>query len=99
MLSCMQNSTVSLMTAIVVAIVVFLLGVAWAAAKGARKNYQTIKGGVGPARKAYWAAVGGIVKIGVWVAVLLIALVAWQVNDVRKAGHATPTPSPSVSHR
>lgn len=95
----MQNSSVSLMTAIVTAIIVFLLGIAWATVKGARKGYQTAKGGVGTARKTYWTAVGGIVKIGFWAVLLLVVLVVWQVHDLKTVNDTTPTPGPSVSHR
>ena len=99
----MQNSSASLMTAIVTAIIVFLLGIAWATVKGARKSYQTAKGGVGAARKSYRTAVGSIIKIGFWAVLLLVVLVVWQVHDLKTVNDSTPTPgpsvSPSVSHR
>jgi ABC-type Fe3+ transport system permease subunit len=95
----MRNSSVSLMTAIVTAIIVFLLGIAWAGVRSARKNYRTLKGGVGAARKGYWSAMGGIIKIGFWAVLLLVVLVVWQVHDLKTVNDSTPTPSPSVSHR
>jgi ABC-type Fe3+ transport system permease subunit len=95
----MQNSSVSLMTAIVTAIIVFLLGIAWATVKGARKSYRTAKGGVGAARKTYWSAMGGVIKVGFWAALLLVVLVVWQFHDLKTVNETTPTPSPSVSHR
>ena len=99
----MQNSSVSLMTAIVTAIIVFLLGIAWATVKGARKNYRTIKGGVGAARKSYWSALGGVIKVGFWAVLLLVVLVVWQVHDLKNVDASTPSPShsasPSASHR
>jgi hypothetical protein len=93
----MQNSSVSLVTAVVTAIIVFLLGVAWSSVRGANKAYKTIKAGVKPARKAFWGSVGGVLKVGFWAVVLLIALVAWQVHDVRTADDQKPAPSPSAS--
>ena len=44
--------------------------------------YKTIKNGVKPARKLFWLSLGGVVKIGFWVVVLLALLVFWQVRDV-----------------
>jgi ABC-type Fe3+ transport system permease subunit len=78
----MQNSSVSLLTAVVAGFILFLLGVAWTRMKSANGAYKTIKNGVKPARKLFWLSVGGVVKIGFWVVVLLAVLVMWQVRDV-----------------
>jgi hypothetical protein len=78
----MQNSSVSLLTAAVAGFILFLLGVAWTKMKSANGAYKTIKNGVGPARKLYWISIGGVLKIGFWVVVLLAVLVFWQVRDV-----------------
>jgi len=95
----MQNSSVSLLTAVLTGFIVFLLGVAWARVKGSRAALRTLKSGVPVARKAFWSSVGGVLKIGFWAALLLFVLVVWQVNDVRTVTDQEPAPSPSVSHR
>jgi ABC-type Fe3+ transport system permease subunit len=94
----MPNSSVSLMTAIITAVIVFFFGVAWTTLAGAKKSYKTAKGGVGTARKSYWTAVASIVKIGVWLTVLVIALVAWQVHDIRTVDDSKPNSTPTSSH-
>jgi uncharacterized integral membrane protein len=78
----MQNSSVSLLTAVVTGFILFLLGVAWTRMRAARGALKTIKNGVPAARKVFWLSVGGVVKIGFWVLVLLAVLVVWQVRDV-----------------
>jgi hypothetical protein len=95
----MQNSSVSLLTAVVTAIIVFLFAVAWVTAKAALNTLRTAKNSVGPARKTFWSMVGRVIKIGVWLVVLIIALVAWQAGDIRNADERKPVPSPSVSRR
>ena len=86
----MQHSSVSLLTALIVTVIVFLLGAAWAVMKRANRDYKTIKNSVGPARKNFWASFRTMVKFGFWVAVLLLVLVAWQVRDVRDGDADTP---------
>jgi cytochrome bd-type quinol oxidase subunit 2 len=86
----MQHSSVSLLTALIVTVIVFLLGAAWAVMRRANRDYKTIKNSVGPARKSFWASFRTMVKFGFWVAVLLLVLVAWQVRDVRDGDADTP---------
>ncbi len=86
----MQNSSVSLLSAVIAGVILFLLGVAWTRMKSARGNYTTIKNSVGPARKAMWGTLGGLVKIGFWVIVLVAVLVMWQVRDIRAADERNP---------
>lgn len=86
----MQNSSVSLLTAVITGVILFLLGVAWTRMKSARGNYTTIKNSVGPARKAMWVSLGGVVKIGFWVIVLIGVLVVWQVRDVSAGNDRRP---------
>ena len=86
----MQNSSVSLLSAVVAGFVLFLLGVAWTRMKSANGNYKTIKNGVKPARKLFWLSLGGVVKIGFWVVVLLALLVFWQVRDVNAGNDKGP---------
>ena len=86
----MQNSSVSLMSAAVAGFILFLLGVAWTRMKSANGAYKTIKKGVKPARKLFWLSIGGVVKIGFWVVVLLSFLVLWQVRDVNSTNGKDP---------
>jgi hypothetical protein len=94
----MQNSSVSLLTAMLTGIIVFMLGLAWARVRGARKALTTIKQGVPAARKLFWVSIGGVLKVGFWAALLLFVLVAWQMRDIRAADERQPSPSPSVRH-
>ena len=86
----MQNSSVSLLTAVIAGVILFLLGVAWTRMKSARGNYKTIKNSVGPARKAMWVSLGGVVKVGFWVLVLVGVLIVWQVRDISAADRRNP---------
>ena len=86
----MQNSSVSLLSAVVAGFILFLLGGAWARMKSANRAYKTIKNGVKPARKLFWLSLGGVVKIGFWVVVLLALLVFWQVRDVNAGNDGDP---------
>jgi hypothetical protein len=40
---------------------------------------------VKPARKAMWASVAGVLKVGFWVVVLTAVLIMWQVRDVTQS--------------
>ena len=51
----MQHSSVSLLTALIFTVVVFLLGAAWAVMRRANKDYKTLKNAVKPARKTFWS--------------------------------------------
>jgi cytochrome bd-type quinol oxidase subunit 2 len=97
----MQHSSVSLLTALIVTVIVFLLGSAWAVMRRANRDYKTLKGAVPAARKTFWGSFRTMVKFGFWVAVLLLVLVAWQVRDVRDGDADTPlipaNVKPSVS--
>ncbi|WP_127500149.1 hypothetical protein [Actinoplanes solisilvae] len=94
----MSNSSVSLMTAVVTAIVVFFFTAAWVASKSARSNLRTAKAAVAPARKAVWSTVGGVIKLGALVVFLLIVLVAWQASNTDEEGAGrSPASGPSPS--
>lgn len=96
----MQNSSVSLLTAVLTAIVVFLFTTAWITAKAARNTLRAAKASVGPARKTFWSTIGGVIKMGALAGFLLIVLVAWQARDIQASDEpAGPTPSPSASRR
>jgi hypothetical protein len=95
----MQNSGVSLVTAIITAIVVFLFTTAWITAKAARNTVRLAKAAVGPARKTFWSSIGGVLKMAVFAAILLVALIAWQARDMKEVDQRKPGPAPSASHR
>lgn len=95
----MQNSSVSLLTAVLTGIIVFLLGLAWAKVRSARKALTTLKSGVPAARKAMWSSVGDVLKVGFWAALLLFFLIAWQMRDIKNVDDQKPAPAPSVSRR
>ena len=92
----MLNSSVSLLTAIVTAIVVFFCTVAWVTMVAARNTYRKAKASVAPARKTMWSAIGSLFKVGVLAAIFVLILVAWQAKDIADAADDTPSPSPSV---
>jgi len=93
----MQNSSVSLLTAVVTAVVVFFFATAWITTRAARNTYRLAKAAVKPARKTFWSTIGGVIKVGFFAVVLLLALVAWQARDIQNAGDEKPAPAPSVS--
>ncbi|MGX6601538.1 hypothetical protein ACWKSP_05290 [Micromonosporaceae bacterium Da 78-11] len=99
----MQNSTVSLLTALVTAVAVFLFALAFITAKAARNTLRSAKAAVGPARKTFRSTIGGVVRAGVWVVLLLVALVAWQARDIENVNDPQPStssvPGPSASPR
>ncbi|WP_436524687.1 hypothetical protein [Actinoplanes sp. HUAS TT8] len=92
----MLNSSVSLLTAVVTAIVVFFFTAAWVSMKGAREGYRKAKAAVPSARKSMWSAIGSLFKIAVLAAILGLILVAWQAKDLADAADEKPGPSPSV---
>jgi UDP-N-acetylmuramyl pentapeptide phosphotransferase/UDP-N-acetylglucosamine-1-phosphate transferase len=95
----MPNSSVSLVTAIITAVVVFLFATAWVTAKAARNTVRAAKAAVPAARKVFWSTIGGVFKLGLFAAILAIALIAWTARDVQKADQQTPTPAPSATRR
>jgi hypothetical protein len=94
----MPNSSVSLLTAIVTAFVVFFFAAAWVRMKSARGGYRTAKAAVELTRKSMWSAIGSLLKFAALAAVLVVVLVAWQARDLADAADGTPSPSPSVHH-
>jgi len=95
----MPNSSVSLLTAIITAVVVFLFATAWITAKAARNTLLGAKAAVPPARKVFWSTIGGVIKLGLFAAILAIALIAWTARDLQRADQQTPTPAPSATRR
>jgi H+/Cl- antiporter ClcA len=95
----MQNSSVSLLTAILTAIVVFFFTTAWVTAKAARNTLRAAKATVPNARRTFRSTIFGVVRLGLFAALLLFALIAWSARDVRTADDRSPAPGPSASHR
>jgi UDP-N-acetylmuramyl pentapeptide phosphotransferase/UDP-N-acetylglucosamine-1-phosphate transferase len=94
----MANSGISMVTAIVTAIIVFLFTTAWITAKAALNTLRKAKSAVPDARKTYRSTVGGVVKMGLLLAILVFALVAWAASEVQSADDEKPAPGPSASH-
>jgi hypothetical protein len=92
----MPNSSVSLLTAVVTALVVFFFTAAWVSMKGARDGYRKAKAAVAPARKSMWSAIGSLFKFAVLAAIFALMLVAWQARDIADAADEKPSPSPSA---
>lgn len=95
----MQSSVAAGLTAIITAVVVFLFTTAWFTAKAARNTVRTAKAAVPAARTLFWKTIGGVIKMGLLVAILVIALVAWSARDLQRADEHKPAPTPSASHR
>jgi ABC-type Fe3+ transport system permease subunit len=91
----MPLSSVSLLTAIVVGIVIFGLGYFANAFRGARKTYKGAKSGVPKARKSYFAHLWLLIKWCAGAVLIVAVLLAWTVNDVQDASSDDPAPSPS----
>ncbi len=66
----------------------------------ANKDYKTTKAAVPALRKGFWRAWWSAVKVGFWVVLAGIVLVAWMVRDVRETPenvNSVPKSTPSVS--
>jgi ABC-type Fe3+ transport system permease subunit len=50
----------------------------------ANSDYKDTKAKVLPLRKAYWAAWWAATKVGFWVFIIGLLLVAWVLNDAQK---------------
>jgi hypothetical protein len=59
-----MHSSVSVITAVVVTVVLFLLGYARAVWVRARRDYRTTKAAVKPLRKLLWLAIWRTLKVG-----------------------------------
>jgi heme/copper-type cytochrome/quinol oxidase subunit 2 len=93
----MLLSSISLLTAIIVGIVVFWLGYVTNAFRGARKTYKGAKSGVPKARKSYFAHMWILIKWCAGAVLIVAVLLTWTVNDVKDASNSNPSPSPSPS--
>lgn len=82
--------------------ILYGLGYARAVMHRANVDYKRTKEALPGLRKGFWRAWWKVVKVGFWVTLAFIGLVAWAVHDVSEntpAPAATVTPSPSRSHR
>ena len=91
----MSNSSVSLVTAILVGIVLFGLGYVWNAFRGARILLKGAKGSVPKARSLYWGSLGRLLKWGAIAVAVVFVLVTWSTRDASSS--STPPPSPASS--
>ena len=94
----MANSSVALVTAILVGVAIFGLGYFANAFRGARKTLIGAKGGVPAARKSYWMHLWLLIRFGALAVGILFVLVTWTVRDA-PAGNSTPAPSASAGRR
>lgn len=79
---------------------IYTLGYLRAVMHRANKDYKTTKAAVPVLRKGFWLAWWSAVKVGFWVVLAGIILVAWMVRDVRDSpenANSTPKPTPSVT--
>jgi hypothetical protein len=81
MLECM-NSSVSLVSATITAIISFGLGFFYAVCRRAWADYKVAKAAVPTARKNAWATVPGVLRYGLGAAVLAAVLLTWSIRDV-----------------
>lgn len=95
----MSQSSVSLVTAILVGIAVFGLGYVWNAFRAARIVLKGAKTGVPKARALYWNNFGRVLKWGAISAAILFVLVTWSARDASSAPSPSPSPAPSSSAR
>lgn len=98
----MTHSNVSLLTALIVTTIVFLLGYARAVMARANRDYKNTKAAVKPLRKAFWSSTWTVLRIGFGVLVLLGVLVTWNVRDVSDDKNTPVVPakaSPSATGR
>jgi hypothetical protein len=93
----MANSSVALVTAILVGIAIFGLGYMWNAFKGARILLKGAKKSVPTMRKTYWFQVWRLIKWGALSVAILIGLVTWSTRDTQQTADDKPAPKPSVS--
>lgn len=81
--------------------VIYVFGYLRAVMHRANKDYKATKAAVKPLRKAFWAALWSVFKVGVAVVLAGIVMIAWVVRDVRsdKPVPAAVTPCPSAAAR
>jgi hypothetical protein len=95
----MANSSVALVTAILVGIAIFGLGYFWNAFRGARGLLKGAKKSVPTLRRTYWVHFWRLIKWGVFAVAILIGLVTWSARSTQQNADEAPQPAPSVSRR
>jgi hypothetical protein len=95
----MQNSSAALLAAIITAVVVFYFTSRWFTAKAARNTVRAAKKAVPAARTVFWHSIGGVVKLGLLLALLVLVFVAWSTRDLQSADDQKPAPTTSATHR
>lgn len=73
----------TLLVVMLIGATIYAFGYARAVMHRANTDYKKTKAGLPAMRKGFWAAWWTAVKIGFWVSLALLALVAWVVSDAR----------------
>lgn len=98
-----ENPSVATPVVLIVLIIggtIYLFGYLRAVMHRANRDYKTTKAALPNLRKGFWAAWWAAVKIGFWVVLAGVILVAWVVRDARDVpenANSTPKSSPSVT--
>lgn len=73
----------TLLVVLIIGGTIYTFGYLRAVMHRANKDYKTTKAALPTLRKGFWAAWWAAVKIGFWVCVALLALIAWVIADAK----------------